>query len=103
GLAYANAFGVGSCPGGHQYRIGHHLKSLIGKVMLRVPDRIPAFVVKVLRQINLLAHDRAIGFVLAVNSVGKVSEFHLVWLLLIRVQSSWHTPISLTACRLQLE
>jgi hypothetical protein len=58
--------------------------------------------VQVLRQRYLFLHQHAERQVLAVGYVGKISEFHFVWLLLIRVQSSWHTPISLTACRLQL-
>ncbi len=101
-LPNAKALGVRGGPSGHQNRIGYDLKSLIGEMVLRIPYGVPVLAIQVLRQVDLLAHDSAIGLVLAVNSIGKISEFHLVWLLLIRVQSSWHTPISLTACRLQL-
>jgi hypothetical protein len=58
--------------------------------------------IEVLRQVNLLLHQRATWLVVAIGGVCKISEFHFVRLLLISFQSSWHTPISLTACRLQL-
>ena len=70
--------------------------------MFGVPNRIPGVLIKVLSQCDLLLHQGAIGLVLAIGNVGEISEFHLGGLHLIGFQKNWHTPISLTACRLQL-